>query len=388
LGDNLSDLKAQVAANNKGLSLVQALMEEYSQSVVQLYMAAIQQNAEIAVRSFLKQTLRSRGSTLFAEDWMDNGSTLKLKVTICEDGSATFDFTGTSCELYGNMNAPPAITHSALLYSLRLLIGLEIPMNQGCLAPTMVVLPEGCFLNPSAGPAVCAGNTNTSQRVVDVILKAFEVAGASQGCMNCLGFFGEGGVDKDGKKLSGHAFAFGETVAGGSGGSAVAHGASGVHTHMTNTRITDPESLEKRYPVILREFSIRPDSGGNGMHRGGNGLIRDMECRAPLKFSVITERRVTEPYGMKGGENGGRGANYWVKRREDGSERWINLGPKNIVAMATGDRCVMHTPGGGGFGIPGTRKEDETNGANGTKLQWPRAAGSVANYAETQATAS
>jgi 5-oxoprolinase (ATP-hydrolysing) len=161
-----------------------------------------------------------------------------------------------------------------------------------------------------------------------------------------------------------------------------------VHTHMTNTRITDPESLEKRYPVILREFSIRPDSGGNGMHRGGNGLIRDMECRAPLKFSVITERRVTEPYGMKGGENGGRGANYWVKRREDGSERWINLGPKNMVAMATGDRCVMHTPGGGGFGKPGTRKEDDTNGATGTKLQWPRAAGSVANYAETQATAS
>lgn len=385
LGDNLSDLKAQVAANNKGSFLVQALMEEYSQKVVQLYMAAIQQNAEIAVRAFLKQTLEARGDTLLSEDSMDNGSFMKLKVTIEDNGSATFDFTGTSCELYGNMNAPPAITHSALLYSLRLLIGLEIPLNQGCLAPTKVILPEGCFLNPSAGPAVCAGNTNTSQRVVDVIMKAFEVAGASQGCMNCLGFFGEGGKDLNGQKLAGHAYAFGETICGGSGATAVADGASGVHTHMTNTRITDPESLEKRYPVILREFSIRQGSGGNGMHKGGNGVIRDIECRAPLKFSVITERRVTEPYGMKGGENGGRGANYWVKKKPDGSDRWINLGPKNMVAMDNGDRCVIYTPGGGGFGPVGTMssvKVDEPK-----KLPYLRAMGSVSAYADTQAQA-
>lgn len=385
LGDNLSDLKAQVAANNKGSSLVRALMEEYSQKVVQLYMVAIQQNAEVAVRAFLKQTLETRGRTLFSEDSMDNGSFMKLKIDIEDDGSATFDFTGTSCELYGNMNAPPAITHSALLYSLRLLIGLEIPMNQGCLAPTKVILPEGCFLNPSAGPAVCAGNTNTSQRVVDVIMKAFEVAGASQGCMNCLGFFGEGGKDANGEKLAGYAYAFGETICGGSGATAVADGASGVHTHMTNTRITDPESLEKRYPVILREFSIREGSGGNGMHRGGNGVIRDMECRAPLKFSVITERRVTEPYGMKGGGNGGRGANYWVKKRPDGSDRWINLGPKNMVAMDTGDRCVIYTPGGGGYGPVGTKTHVKIDGAE--RIPYPRAVGSIAAYAETQAQA-
>lgn len=385
LGDNLSDLKAQVAANNKGSSLVQGLMKEYSQQVVQLYMAAIQQNAEVAVRAFLKQTLQARGNTLRSEDSMDNGSWIKLKVSIEDDGSATFDFTGTSCELYGNMNAPPAITHSALLYSLRLLIGVEIPMNQGCLAPTKVILPAGCFLNPSAGPAVCAGNTNTSQRVVDVILKAFEVAGASQGCMNCLGFFGEGGKDANGNKLAGYAYAFGETICGGSGATAVADGASGVHTHMTNTRITDPESLEKRYPVILREFSIRKGSGGNGMHKGGNGVIRDMECRAPLTFSVITERRVTEPYGMKGGENGGRGANYWVKKRPDGSDRWINLGPKNMVAMDIGDRCVIYTPGGGGFGSIEAANGIGTNGVQ--KTPYPRAVGSVAAYADAQAQA-
>lgn len=172
-------------------------------------------------------------------------------------------------------------------------------MNQGCLAPINVILPKGSFLNPSAGPAVCAGNTQTSQRVVDIILKAFQAAAGSQGCMNCLGFFGEGGLDANGKKLDGHAYAFGETIAGGSGATAAAHGASAVAVHMTNTRITDPESLEKRYPILLREFSIRDGSGGRGFHHGGDGTIRDMECRAPLKFSVITERRVIPPYGLK-----------------------------------------------------------------------------------------
>ncbi|KIW16105.1 hypothetical protein PV08_06156 [Exophiala spinifera] len=387
LGDNLSDLKAQVAANNKGSTLVKALMEEYSQEIVHLYMAAIQQNAEIAVRTFLKKTLSERGPVLLAQDRMDNGSFVNLKISISEDGSAVFDFTGTSCEMFGNMNAPPAITHSALLYCLRLLIGTEIPMNQGCLAPTEVILPPGSFINPSAGAAVCAGNTQTSQRICDVIMRAFEVAGASQGCMNCLGFFGEGGRDAEGKALAGHAYAFGETICGGSGATATAHGASAVHTHMTNTRITDPESLEKRYPVILREFSIRTDSGGKGMRCGGNGVVRDIECRAPLKFSVITERRITSPYGMHGGEDGGRGANYWVKKNPDGTERWINLGPKNMVAMQTGDRCVIQTPGGGGYGrVESQPGEEQTQPS--AKVQYPRATGSVAAYATTQAEAS
>ncbi|KKY20779.1 putative 5-oxoprolinase (atp-hydrolysing) [Phaeomoniella chlamydospora] len=385
LSDNLSDLKAQVAANNKGLALVQALMRESSQETVQMYMSAIQENAEVAVRSFLKETLRVRGPVLASEDDMDNGSYIKLQITIQEDGNATFDFTGTSCELLGNMNAPPAITHSALLYSLRLLIGTDIPMNQGCLSPTRVILPSGCLLNPSDGPAVCAGNTQTSQRLVDVILKAFAVAGASQGCMNCLGFFGEGGRDSNGNPLAGFAYAFGETICGGSGATAEADGASGVHTHMTNTRITDPESLEKRYPVVLREFSIRKGSGGQGMRSGGDGVIRDIECRAPLKFSVMTERRVTSPYGMSGGEPGSRGANYWVKKNPDGSDRWINLGPKNMVAMSTGDRCIIQTPGGGGFGKIGCSLPPTTNVS---KLHHPRAMGSIAAYATAQAESS
>lgn len=381
LSANISDLKAQVAANNKGASLVQALMAELSQEVVQMYMSAIQENAAVAVRTFLQETLRTRGSELYAEDAMDNGSIVKLRVTIQAEGNATFDFGGSSCELFGNMNAPPAITHSALLYCLRLLIGADIPMNQGCLAPATIIIPKGSFLNPSAGAAVCAGNTQTSQRVCDVIMKAFQVAGASQGCMNCLGFFGKGGRDADGKPLPGFAYAFGETICGGSGATAQANGASAVHTHMTNTRITDVELLEKRYPVILREFSIRGGSGGNGARSGGNGAVRDIECRTPLTFSVISERRVTRPYGMCGAEDGGRGANYWVKTLDDGSQRWINLGPRNMVEIGAGDRFVIHTPGGGGFGLSESRVDSVTP----KTVHWPRAAGSVAAYATAQA---
>ncbi|KAL3486704.1 Hydantoinase B/oxoprolinase-domain-containing protein [Aspergillus germanicus] len=374
--DNISDLKAQIAANHKGMVLVQALIEEYTLPVVQMYMKAIQSNAELAVRNYLLSTLSRLGPNLTAIDQMDNGTLIKLSISITPDGSATFDFTGTGVEMLSNINAPPAITHSAIIYTLRLLIGTDIPLNQGCLAPIDVILPKGTFLNPSSGPAVCAGNTQTSQRLVDVILRAFRAAAASHGCMNCLGFFGEGGVDAaTGKKKDGYAYAFGETICGGSGATATAHGASGVHTHMTNTRITDPESLEKRYPVILREFAIRRGTGGRGAKNGGDGVVRDIECRAPLSFSVITERRSIAPYGMQGGGEGQRGANYWVRRaqneRGEDEWRWVNMGSKNMVKMETGDRCVIHTPGGGGWGVP--------------EVQYPRASGSVTAYADAQA---
>ncbi|RDL33050.1 Uncharacterized protein BP5553_08489 [Venustampulla echinocandica] len=388
LPDNISDLKAQVAANNKGATLIRALMGEYTQEVVQLYMRAIQNNAELAVRGYLQHALQTLGPKLQAIDFMDNGSPIRLNITISENGTAVFDFAGTGCEMLSNLNAPPAITYSAIIYTLRLLIGADIPMNQGCLAPITVKLPSGTFLNPSAGPAVCAGNTQTSQRVVDVILKAFRAAAASQGCMNCLGFFGSGGVDADGNPLPGSAFAFGETIAGGSGATSKQHGASGVAIHMTNTRITDPESLEKRYPVILREFCIREGSGGRGVHDGGDGVVRDIECRTPLKFSVITERRVIAPYGLDGGLEGERGVNYWVKRNPDGSERWVNIGPKNMVQMQAGDRCVIHTPGGGGWGVP--RSSTLATGAKGeakaaARIEHvPRAAGSLAAFEEAQ----
>ncbi|KAK8116552.1 uncharacterized protein PG998_004833 [Apiospora kogelbergensis] len=381
LGDNLSDLKAQCT----------------------FYMRKIQENAEVAVRNYLKAThKRFAGRALKARDYLDNGSMMQVAITIDKTGFGTFDFTGTSCEMLSNMNAPPAITFSALIYTLRLLIGSEIPLNQGCLAPTEVILPRNCFLNPSAGPAVCCGNTLTSQRLVDLLLKAFRAAAGSQGCMNCFGFFGNSADDS---KQTGFGFGYGETICGGEGAGPTWHGASAVQIHMTNTRTTDLEIIEKRYPVILREFSIRKESGGRGQFHGGDGIVRDWECRHPLTFGLITERRVHQPYGMFGGNNGSSGANYWVQRTidaADGSvgERWINIGSRGQVDMQTGDRCVIHTPGGGGWGCPDDSADDEIDrivrgtqvgsncGVGGkakkTEVVYPRATGSFHAYAAAQ----
>ncbi|KAK3656315.1 hypothetical protein LTR56_003016 [Elasticomyces elasticus] len=399
LGDNLSDLKAQIAANNRGSLLLRTLIDEYTMPVVHFYMVKIQENAELAVRNYLKST-RSKygaGAVLRATDCMDNGSEMTVAITIAEDGQGTFDFTGTTCEMLSNMNAPPAITYSALIYTLRLLIGKDIPLNQGCLAPATVIIPKNTFLNPSEGPAVCCGNTLTSQRLVDLLLKAFGAAADSQGCMNCFGFFGRGGVDENGKDLEGFGYNYGETIAGGEGAGPSWHGASGVHVHMTNTRTTDVEILEKRYPIILREFSIRQGSGGAGRFRGGCGVVRDWECCVPLTFTMISERRVRRPHGMDGGEDGGLGANYWVKKNPDGSFRWLSIGPRGQVDLAAGDRYVIHTPGGGGWGSV-DQEGALSHAANGkisnghaVKVapgQYPRATGSVHSFAAAQASAS
>lgn len=401
LPENLSDLKAQVAANAKGSSLIHALIEEYSMPIVHFYMKKIQENAELSVRGYLKSAYKRFGKRpLKATDYLDNGSRMQVAITLDETGFGTFDFTGTSCEMLSNMNAPPAITFSALIYTLRLLIGSDIPLNQGCLTPTKVILPEGTFLNPSEGPAVCCGNTLTSQRLVDLLLKAFRAASGSQGCMNCFGFFGdsdtdistEKGEEKDESK--GFGFSYGETICGGEGAGPTWHGASGVQIHMTNTRTTDVEIMERRYPIILRTFGIRQGSGGNGKFRGGCGVVRDIECRRPITFGIITERRVHQPYGMEGGDNGESGANYWVQTQPDGSERWVNIGSRGQVSMKAGDRCVIHTPGGGGWGMPSDdesdtdadsgvelpvarEKESESGDLWKPKIEYPRAAGSV-----------
>lgn len=377
-------------------------MEEYGKPTVHFYMAKIQENAEVAVRGYLKSAYKKYGSKpLKAKQFLDNGSMMKVAITLDESGFGTFDFTGTSCEMLSNMNAPPAITYSALIYTLRLLIGSDIPLNQGCLAPTKVILPKNCFLNPSSGPAVCCGNTLTSQRLVDLLLDAFKAASGSQGCMNCFGFFGNC-KDESGEAQSGFGFSYGETICGGEGAGPTWHGASAVQVHMTNTRTTDTEIIEKRYPVLVREFSIRRGSGGRGQFNGGCGIVRDWECRYPLTYGLITERRVHQPYGMMGGRPGASGANYWVQKQEDGSERWINIGSRGQVDMKEGDRCVIHTPGGGGWGTPDSLDEDEdeedwsvgaTNGANGTngvngtkeaKVVYPRATGSLNAFSAAQ----
>ncbi|KAJ3538519.1 hypothetical protein NM208_g5877 [Fusarium decemcellulare] len=222
LSDNITDLQSFAAANNKGAKLLNRLMDQYGQKTVQFYMDAIQSNAEIAIRGFLKKVrAQYPGGKLNAIGYMDNSSRICLEVRIREDGSATFDFSGTTPELHGNMNAPKSLTYSGVIFCLRTMIGADIPLNQGCLSPVDIIIPEGCFLNPSEAAAVCAGNTHTSQRICDTILQAFEAAAASQGCMNCVGFFGGETIDESGR-TKGFRYAFGETVCGGAGGFAPA----------------------------------------------------------------------------------------------------------------------------------------------------------------------
>lgn len=339
LHDNLADLRAQVAANQKGITLISELIDAYGLDVVLAYMGHIQKNAEVAVRDMLreigKQTKQRTGSTrLSAVDYMDDGTPISLSIDInTNEGTAVFDFSGTGPEVYGNCNAPRAITFSAIIYCLRCMIGHDVPLNQGCLTPVQVVIPKFSILDPSENAAVVGGNVLTSQRVVDVVLKAFGICAASQGCMNNLTF---------GDDHSAHY----ETIAGGAGAGPTWDGQSGVHTHMTNTRITDPEILERRFPVVLNCFELRPSSGGRGQYKGGDGVERRILFRKAMTVSLLTERRVHRPYGMKGGEPGKTGINLFLYK--DG--RLINLGGKTSIEAQAGDCVRVCTPGGGGYG--------------------------------------
>ncbi|XP_073522528.1 5-oxoprolinase-like isoform X1 [Phyllobates terribilis] len=339
LHDNLSDLRAQVAANQKGIQLVNELIDIYGLEVVQAYMAHIQGNAEVAVRGMLREFAhrweqQSGALEVESVDYMDDGSPIKLKVTINkEEGSAVFDFTDSGYEVFGNCNAPRAITLSALIYCLRCMVGQDIPLNQGCLVPIRVIIPKGSILDPSPDAAVVGGNVLTSQRIVDVIFKAFQVCAASQGCMNNITFGNQN-------------IGYYETVAGGAGAGPHWDGRSGIHSHMTNTRITDPEILEKRYPVVLKRFQLRLDSGGRGKFCGGDGVIRELLFRERVILSVLTERRVFRPYGIQGGSPGAPGLNFL--HRSEGKN--INLGGKTSISLEPGDIFTLHTPGGGGYG--------------------------------------
>jgi 5-oxoprolinase (ATP-hydrolysing) len=406
LADNINDLKAQVAANQKGINLISSLIDDYGEDVVQFYMHNIQDNAELSVRNLLRDvSKRFEGQDLSATDYMDDGSPIKLKITIdAEKGEAVFDFTGTGPEVYGNINAPRAVTYSAIIYCLRCLISEDIPLNQGCLAPVSVIIPPKSFLSPSGSAAVVGGNVLTSQRVTDVILKAFQACAASQGDCNNL-TFGFGGNVSGEAEVKG--FGYYETIAGGSGAGSHWDGTSGVHTHMTNTRITDSEVFERRYPVLLREFSLREGSGGQGQHRGGDGVVRDIEFRIPVQVSILSERRVYHPYGLEGGEEAQCGQNIWVRgvpklegsdadvegekstSPSDGDDkelRYINLGGKNTASMQAGDRIIINTPGGGGWGPVGEESLSKQHEKKDPKLGWK--GGSVAGrQSEAEASA-
>lgn len=353
ISDNISDLKAQIAANNKGIQLISKMIKENGIQTIGKYMEAIQVNAADTVKKMLKHLTHHFGATEFhSEDMMDDGTVIKLNVSLdVRSEEYIFDFEGTSPQVYGNLNAPEAITNSAILYCLRCLVDEDIPLNQGCLKPITVKIPKGSILSPIDGIAVVGGNVMTSQRVTDVILKAFNVMADSQG--DCNNFtFGTGGTDPR-TGLMKQGFGYYETICGGHGAGADSwrgpgwNGTSAVHTNMTNTRTTDTEVFERRYPVILRQFSIRPESGGKGKYKGGSGAVREIEFRQPVQASILSERRVIAPHGINGGEDGSRGVNLWVRGT---SKSIINLGGKNTVNVMAGDRIIIMTPGGGGCG--------------------------------------
>jgi len=305
-------------------------------------MRHIQTAAERKMRSALAKL--DDGASRF-EDRLDDGSPIHVAVTIDGD-RATIDFTGTGPVLAGNLNANRAIVSSAVLYCLRCLIDEDIPLNAGVLAPIELVLPE-CLLNPKSStdpktcPAVAGGNVETSQRVVDAIFGALGTVAAGQGTMNNV-------------LIGDETFTYYETICGGAGAGPGFNGADAVHTHMTNTRLTDPEVLESRYPIRLVRFAIRRGSGGRGKHRGGDGVIREMEFSKPMHVSIISQRRTTAPYGLCGGGNGLSGRN--LLRRMDAREGVpgsIEELPSIVhVRVESGDRLTVETPGGGGYGSP------------------------------------
>jgi 5-oxoprolinase (ATP-hydrolysing) len=329
--DNVADLEAMVAANRTGVALLEALCAEQGAEGVAATMRALQKAA--AGKVAVEIAKLPRGDHAFA-DAMDDGTPLVVCVRV--DGARMeIDFSGTGPASSGNLNAPAAVVQAAVLYVLRALVAERIPLNSGCLEPVSVRIPEGSLLDPPPGSAVVGGNVETSQRIVDVLLGALGLAAASQGTMNNVAFGNE-------------RFGYYETIGGGAGAGDGFVGASCVHSHMTNTRITDPEVLESRFPVRLAEFSRRVGSGGRGRYPGGDGLVRCYHFLAPVTVSLLSERRTRAPFGLEGGGDGARGRNR--VERADGSVEQV---PGHAgLTLDSGDRLVIETPGGGGYGAP------------------------------------
>ncbi len=332
--ENLADMAAQVAANQSGAKHLLALVERYSSGMVQRYMGFVQQAAAMKAREAIAKL--SQREMKFS-DRLDNGA--KIAVSVARTGDRLeIDFDGTDSVTQDNLNANRAIVSSAVMYVIRCLVDEDIPLNEGLLGPVKIRLPD-CLLNPPQGvnhpydsPAIVGGNVETSQRVVDVILGALGIAAASQGTMNNW-------------LIGNDSFGYYETVGGGSGATRLSPGVDAVHSHMTNTRLTDPETLETRYPCILREYSIRKNSGGAGLNAGGSGMVREIEFTQPLTLSLLTGRRTSQPYGMKGGQPGRAGVNWLIDA--DATER--KLPWRCQIQVDKAQRLRLETPGGGGF---------------------------------------
>jgi len=335
LTENIADINAALASLRSGESALQNLVAQHGLAKVHLYMKLLKNSAFEALQNALKPF---QNKLFTATESLDDGHELNVSITHSQS-DLVFDFTGTSSRHPNNLNANISIIYSAILYVLRLLINQNIPLNEGLMQGVKVILPDDSFLHPvfsddaAQCPAVVGGNTEVSQRLVDTLLKAIGLAACSQGTMNNF-LFGSTG------------FGYYETICGGTGASEGANGRSAVHQHMTNTRITDPEELERRYPVRLREFSVRENSGGQGQWNGGDGVVRHVEFLAPLRVTLITQHRVVPPYGLQGGENGLAGRQTLT--RSNGSAE--TLGGICSIRVETGDSLRIETPGGGGYG--------------------------------------
>ncbi len=333
---NIADLKAQIAAGEKGVQEVHKMIEQFGLDVVHAYMKHVQDNAEEQVRRVID--VMKDGEFAYP---MDEGAEIKVKITFNKEArSAKVDFTGTSTQRPSNYNAPSAVARSAVLYVFRCLIDDNIPLNEGCLKPIEIIIPEGSMLAPKYPAAVVAGNVETSQAVTDTLFGALGVLAASQGTMNNVTF----GNDR-------HQYY--ETVCGGSGAGSDFDGTSAVHTHMTNTRLTDPEVLEWRYPVLLESFGIRHGSGGAGRHKGGDGTLRRLRFLEDMEVIILSNHRIVAPYGVAGGAPGQCGRN-WVERTDGSRDEMTAMDKRKVVA---GDVFVLQTPTGGGYGPPMERVE-------------------------------
>jgi 5-oxoprolinase (ATP-hydrolysing) len=341
IDQNLADLRAQIAANEKGVQELRRMVAHFGLEAVKAYMGHVQDNAEESVRRVLG--VLKDGEFSYE---MDNGAVIRVKIIIGADQrSATIDFTGTSAQLDSNFNAPAAVVHAAVLYVFRTLVDADIPLNAGCLRPLRIIIPDGSMLNPRPPAATVAGNVETSQCITDALYGALGVMAAACGTMSNFTFGNE-------------QYQYYETISGGTGAGPGFHGCDAVQVHMTNSRLTDPEVLEWRFPVLVEEHSIRRDSGGRGEWNGGNGATRRIRFLEPMTAAVLSGHRIVPPFGMEGGEPGGLGRN-WVERAgfPMAGER-IELSYADEIDMREGDLFIIETPGGGGFG-------NETTGNKG-----------------------
>jgi 5-oxoprolinase (ATP-hydrolysing) len=326
---NIADLRAQIAACEKGTQELRRMVAEFGLDVVEAYMTHVQDNAEENVRRVI-----GRLKDASFEQKMDDGSVIRVKVTVDRKArTARIDFTGTSAELATNLNAPSAVARAAVLYVFRCMVDDDIPLNEGCLKPIEIVIPEGSMLAPRYPAAVVGGNVETSQAVTDALFGAFGAMASAQGTMNNLTF-------------GNNRHQYYETIAGGAGAGPGFDGADAVQTHMTNSRLTDPEVLEWRFPVLLEEFSIRRGSGGKGKHKGGDGTVRAIRFRERMSLSILSTRRIVAPFGLMGGEDAAKGEN-WIRRADGKLEQLDGAAQAELEA---GDTVIVRTPGGGGFG--------------------------------------